>query len=186
MPATHVFEVDYRDLMCHGQSLVHRQSHYPPGPEEIILAGDGDDSQAPLCLGHCITDLKHSDYPINSNTVVAFPQRMSVFSSHVVEFKWERKGSFATSLALATSALSTFETCLVCNAPIETDSKKQSIIDKGYTCLADDFYNSKAQRRKTYDNWKMFCDHQVQSGQLLCSEISGRNEDAEVNVEVHH
>lgn len=81
-----------------------RQTHYPPGPEEIILAGDGDDSQAPLCLGHCIADLKHLDCPINSSAVVAFPQRMSVFSSHVIDFKWERKRGFATSLALATSA----------------------------------------------------------------------------------
>lgn len=81
-----------------------RQTHYPPGPEEIILAGDGDDSQAPLCLGHCITDPKHLDCPINSSAVVAFPQRMNVFSSHVIDFKWERKRGFATSLALATSA----------------------------------------------------------------------------------
>ncbi|UKZ61223.1 uncharacterized protein TrAtP1_002491 [Trichoderma atroviride] len=81
-----------------------RQTHYPPGPEQIILAGDGDDSQAPLCLGHCISDLKHLDYPINSGAVVPFPQRMSVFSSHVIDFKWERKRGFVTSLALATSA----------------------------------------------------------------------------------
>lgn len=81
-----------------------RQTHYPPGPEEIILAGDGDDSQAPLCLGHCIADLKHLDCPINSGTVVPFPQRMSVFSSHVIDFTWERKRGFAASLALATSA----------------------------------------------------------------------------------
>lgn len=81
-----------------------RQTHYPPGPEEIILAGDGDDSQAPICLGHCIADLKHLDSPINYGAVVAFPQRMSVFSSHVIDFEWKRKRSFATSLALATSA----------------------------------------------------------------------------------
>ncbi|KAM0445190.1 hypothetical protein ACHAO4_009895 [Trichoderma viride] len=80
----------------------------------------------------------------------------------------------------------TFETCLVCNALVETDSKKQPIIDKGYTCLADDCYDSKAQRRKTYGNWKMFWDHQVQSGHLLCPEISERNEDANVNAEVNH
>lgn len=81
-----------------------RQTHYPPGPGEVILAGDGDDSQAPLCLGHCISDLKHLDCPLNSGALVAFPQRMSVFSSHVIDFKWERKRGFATSLALATSA----------------------------------------------------------------------------------
>ncbi|KAL9487876.1 hypothetical protein ACSS6W_000153 [Trichoderma asperelloides] len=81
-----------------------RQTHYPPGPEEIILAGDGDDSQAPLCLGHCIADLKHLDFPINSGAVLPFPQRMNVFSSHIIDFKWERKRGFATSLALATSA----------------------------------------------------------------------------------
>ncbi|EHK42493.1 hypothetical protein TRIATDRAFT_319911 [Trichoderma atroviride IMI 206040] len=81
-----------------------RQTHYSPSPVENILAGDGDDSQAPLCLGHCIADLKHLDFPINAGAVVAFPQRMAVFSSHIIDFKWERKRSFATSLALATNA----------------------------------------------------------------------------------
>ncbi|PNP43615.1 hypothetical protein TGAMA5MH_04587 [Trichoderma gamsii] len=81
-----------------------RQTCYPPGPEETILAGDGDDSQGPLCLGHCIADLKHLDSPFNSGAVVPFPQRMNVFSSHIVDFKWERKRGFATSLALAANA----------------------------------------------------------------------------------
>lgn len=79
-----------------------RQTHYSPSPVENILAGDGDDSQGPLCLGHCITDLKHLDFPINAGALVAFPQRMAVFPSHIIDFKWERKRSFATSLALAT------------------------------------------------------------------------------------
>ncbi|KAL7966773.1 hypothetical protein HDV63DRAFT_159816 [Trichoderma sp. SZMC 28014] len=61
-----------------------------------------------------------------------------------------------------------FETCLVCDTPLEADDKKQPIINKGYTCLADECYDIKAQRRKTYTSWKMFWDHQVQSGHLLC------------------
>ncbi|UKZ56270.1 hypothetical protein TrVGV298_010104 [Trichoderma virens] len=81
-----------------------RQTHYPPGPEKAILAGNGDDSHAPLCLGHCIADLKHIDFPINSGAVVAFPMRMNVFQSHVIDFKWERTSGFATSLALVASA----------------------------------------------------------------------------------
>jgi hypothetical protein len=81
-----------------------QQTYYPPGPEEFILAGNGDDSQAPLCLGHCIADLKHLDFPINSGAVVAFPPRMSIFASHVIDFKWERTRGFATSVALAASA----------------------------------------------------------------------------------
>lgn len=78
------------------------------------------------------------------------------------------------------------ETCLVCNIPIETDCEKQPIINKGYTCLADECYDNKAQCRKTYTNWKMFWDHQVQSGHLLCPEINEGNEDTEVNAEAHH
>ncbi|KAI4599477.1 hypothetical protein KJ359_001919 [Pestalotiopsis sp. 9143b] len=81
-----------------------RQTHYPPGPEESILAGEGDDSQAPICLGHCIADLKHLDFPINSGAVVPFPLRMNVYTSHVVDFEWERKRGLGTSAALAAGA----------------------------------------------------------------------------------
>lgn len=63
---------------------------------------------------------------------------------------------------------SLFETCLVCSSPIETDDKKRPIINKGYTCLADECYDGKAQGRKVYANWKTFWDHQVHSGHLLC------------------
>lgn len=65
-------------------------------------------------------------------------------------------------------AASAFETCLVCDTSIEADDKKQPIINKGYTCLADECYDIKTQRRKTYTSWKMFWDHQVQSGHILC------------------
>ncbi|UKZ61226.1 uncharacterized protein TrAtP1_002494 [Trichoderma atroviride] len=77
-------------------------------------------------------------------------------------------------------AASAFGTCLVCNMPIETDAKEQLIINKGYTCLADECYDGKAQCRKTYTSWKDFWDHQVQSGHLLCPEIDTRD-DAGVN-----
>ncbi|RDA92663.1 hypothetical protein CP533_3732 [Ophiocordyceps camponoti-saundersi (nom. inval.)] len=65
-----------------------RQTHYPPGPEERILAGDGDDTKTPICLGHIIPDLKHIDFPINGGEVVAFPARMTVFKSESIHFKW--------------------------------------------------------------------------------------------------
>ncbi|PHH79272.1 hypothetical protein CDD80_5267 [Ophiocordyceps camponoti-rufipedis] len=66
-----------------------RQTHYPPAPEAKILAGDGDDSQSAICLGHIIPDLGHIDFPINSGAVVAFPSRMTVFQSHSLEFRWQ-------------------------------------------------------------------------------------------------
>ncbi|RDA89194.1 hypothetical protein CP532_0509 [Ophiocordyceps camponoti-leonardi (nom. inval.)] len=65
-----------------------RQTHYPPGPEEKILAGEGDDSTTPICLGHIIPDLKHIDFPLNGGEVVAFPARMAVFKSESIHFKW--------------------------------------------------------------------------------------------------
>ncbi|ETS83533.1 hypothetical protein PFICI_05409 [Pestalotiopsis fici W106-1] len=81
-----------------------RQTHYPPGPEDAILAGNGDDSQAPLCLGHCVADLKHIDFPINSGAIVPFLTRMRVFPSHILNFDWERKRGFLTSAALGAGA----------------------------------------------------------------------------------
>ncbi len=50
-----------------------RQTDYPPGPEETILAGSGDDTSAPICLGHFVSDLKHIDFPINSGRYPGLP-----------------------------------------------------------------------------------------------------------------
>ncbi|EXA29729.1 hypothetical protein FOVG_18810 [Fusarium oxysporum f. sp. pisi HDV247] len=66
-----------------------RQTDYPPPPEETILSGNGDDSNAPICLGHFIPDLKHLDFTLNSGSILAFPSRMRVFRTRTVDFKWD-------------------------------------------------------------------------------------------------
>ncbi|KAJ4409980.1 hypothetical protein N0V82_009348 [Gnomoniopsis sp. IMI 355080] len=78
-----------------------RQTHYPPGPEESILAGEGDDSQAPICLGHCIPDLRHIDFPINSGDIKAFPTRINVFLSQAINFKWDETRGTGHHLSLS-------------------------------------------------------------------------------------
>lgn len=77
-----------------------RQTHYPPGPEDQILAGDGDDTQASIFLVHCISDLKHIDFPINSGAVVPFTTRMKVFPSQILEFKWDDSLKSGRNLSL--------------------------------------------------------------------------------------
>lgn len=76
-------------------------NHHPPGPEEVILAGNGDDSRAPLGLGHCIADLNHLDNPINSGVVVAFPPEIRVIRAPSIDLNWDRPHSFDTAVALA-------------------------------------------------------------------------------------
>lgn len=66
-----------------------RQTHYPPGPEAAILAGQGDDTNCPIALGHCIPDLKRLEFPINSGAIVPFPTRMMVFRGSTVDFTWD-------------------------------------------------------------------------------------------------
>lgn len=66
-----------------------RQTHYCSGPEEVILSGDGDDSQAPICLGHCIPDLRRLDFPINRGAITPFSTRMKVFPTQSINFKWD-------------------------------------------------------------------------------------------------
>ncbi|KAM0476154.1 hypothetical protein ACHAPX_006571 [Trichoderma viride] len=101
-------------------------------------------------------------------------------SIHHVHFSESlKRASVCQEEADTNLATSPLETCLVCGTPIETDDKKKPIINKGYTCLADECYDGTAQGRKTYSNWSTFWDHQVQSGHLLCPEIHKGNEDAE-------
>ncbi|KAI1823013.1 hypothetical protein F4861DRAFT_540411 [Xylaria intraflava] len=77
-----------------------RQTHYPPGPEASILAGEGDDTNCPIALGHCIPDLKRLEHPINAGAIVAFPTRMKVFRGSTTDFTWdaERKASNGVSI----------------------------------------------------------------------------------------
>ncbi|KJZ78278.1 hypothetical protein HIM_02316 [Hirsutella minnesotensis 3608] len=113
-----------------------RQTHYPPGPEAKILAGDGDDSQASICLGHCIPDLKHIDFPINSGAVVAFPTRIKVFHSQSLEFKWNdtRSSGFGLSLG-AGSALAAALGLLTVKASIRLAFKNSVEEHEGYERL---------------------------------------------------
>ncbi|KAG5654842.1 hypothetical protein KAF25_009219 [Fusarium avenaceum] len=65
------------------------QTDYPPPPEDTILRGDGDDSAAPLCLGHIIRNLKDLDFPLNQHSIAAFPHRMRVFCNTTLNFTWD-------------------------------------------------------------------------------------------------
>lgn len=83
-----------------------RQTDYPPPPEETILAGDGDgdDSCAPICLGHIIPDLKHLDFPINRGAIHPFPPRMRVFNTNTLDFRWEKTTAEHTGINIGASA----------------------------------------------------------------------------------
>ncbi|WKT40442.1 hypothetical protein QSH57_005248 [Fusarium oxysporum f. sp. vasinfectum] len=78
-----------------------RQADYPPPPEDAILRGDGDDSAAPLCLGHFISNLKTLDFPLNHGSILPFPTRMRVFCNTTLNFTWDdtRLKSPGTNLA---------------------------------------------------------------------------------------
>ncbi|KAG7418134.1 hypothetical protein Forpe1208_v005279 [Fusarium oxysporum f. sp. rapae] len=78
-----------------------RQADYPPAPEDTILHGDGDDSTAPLCLGHFISNLKTLDFPLNHGSILPFPPRMRVFCNTTLNFTWDdtRLKSPGTNLA---------------------------------------------------------------------------------------
>ncbi|KAL5608705.1 hypothetical protein FOVSG1_003386 [Fusarium oxysporum f. sp. vasinfectum] len=78
-----------------------RQTDYPPPPEDTILRGDGDDSIAPLCLGHLVSDLKTLDFPLNADSILPFPPRMRVFCNTSLNFTWDdtRLKSPGTNLA---------------------------------------------------------------------------------------
>ncbi|CZR39128.1 uncharacterized protein FPRO_05680 [Fusarium proliferatum ET1] len=78
-----------------------RQTDYPPSPEDAILHGDGDDSTAPLCLGHFISNLKALDFPLNHGSILPFPPLMRPFCSSILNFTWDdtRLKSPGTNLA---------------------------------------------------------------------------------------
>ncbi|KAF4435105.1 hypothetical protein FACUT_7406 [Fusarium acutatum] len=78
-----------------------RQTDYPPSPEDAILRGDGDDSTAPLCLGHLVSNLKALDFPLNHGSILPFPSRMRVFGNSTLNFTWDdtRLRSPGTNLA---------------------------------------------------------------------------------------
>jgi len=78
-----------------------RQTDYPPSPEDAILRGDGDDSAAPLCLGHFISNLKTLDFPLNHGSILPFPPLMRPFCSSILNFTWDdtRLKSPGTNLA---------------------------------------------------------------------------------------
>lgn len=86
-----------------------RQPDYPPPPEDTILLGDGDDSAAPLCLGHIIPNLKSLDFPLNQHSTLAFPHRMKVFCNTTLNFTWDdtRLKSPGTNLAAGAPILAT-------------------------------------------------------------------------------
>ncbi|CAF3434845.1 unnamed protein product [Fusarium graminearum] len=48
-----------------------RQTDYYPPPEDVILLGDRDDSQATIYLGQFISDLKRLNFPLNRDSINA-------------------------------------------------------------------------------------------------------------------
>lgn len=81
-----------------------RQTHYPPGPETAILAGRGDDTNCPIALGHCVPDLKHLEFPINSGAILPFPTRMKVFRASTIDFTWDITQETSRGFGIAAGA----------------------------------------------------------------------------------
>jgi hypothetical protein len=84
-----------------------RQTDYPPAPEDTILRGDGDDSTAPLSLGHFTSSLKTLDFPLNHGSILPFPPHMRVFCNSTLNFTWDdtRLRSPGTNLAAGAPVL---------------------------------------------------------------------------------
>jgi hypothetical protein len=65
-----------------------RQTHYPPPPEAAVLGGCTG-KEAPICLGHIISDLKSFDDPMNPQGIEPLPPNMPVFSTTMINFQWD-------------------------------------------------------------------------------------------------
>lgn len=63
-----------------------RQPDYCPEREQDM--GSGND-EAPLCLGHFISDLKHLDFVLNRSKIEKFPASMPVHHTKSLQFEWK-------------------------------------------------------------------------------------------------
>jgi hypothetical protein len=80
-----------------------RQTDYPPPPEAAILRGCTG-TEAPICLGHIIGDLKTFDFPKNPDTIEPLPRNMRVFSTRMMDFRWNDSRSQENSVDIGASA----------------------------------------------------------------------------------
>lgn len=80
-----------------------RQTDYPPPPEAAIKRGCTG-VEAPICLGHIIEDLKSLDFAMNPDTIEPFPPNMRVFSTPMIDFRWNDARSQDKSVDVGASA----------------------------------------------------------------------------------
>jgi hypothetical protein len=80
-----------------------RQTDYPPPPQAAIIRGCIG-PEAPICLGHVFHDLKMLDHPINRHRIESLPRDMRVFSTRMIDFKWEDSKSQEKSMDMGASA----------------------------------------------------------------------------------
>ncbi|KAJ4009466.1 hypothetical protein NW752_009055 [Fusarium irregulare] len=97
-----------------------RQADHLPSSEDTILLGDGDDSQATICLGHFISDLKHLDFPLNRGSILPFPRRMVVYRNSVLNFTWDDNKTNAPGINLAAGAPVLAVTGIAAGASLQT------------------------------------------------------------------
>ncbi|KAI1069300.1 hypothetical protein LB507_008585 [Fusarium sp. FIESC RH6] len=97
-----------------------RQADHFPSSEDTILLGDGDDSQATICLGHFISDLKHLDFPLNRGSILPFPRRMVVYRSSVLNFTWDDSKITSPGINLAAGVPVLAATGITVGASLQT------------------------------------------------------------------
>jgi hypothetical protein len=57
-----------------------------------------------MCLGHIIEDLKTLDFAMNSDTIEPLPRNMRVFSTRMIDFRWDDARSQEKSVDMGASA----------------------------------------------------------------------------------
>lgn len=57
-----------------------------------------------MCLGHVVEDLKTLDFTMNSNSIEPLPRNVRVFSTRMVDFRWEDARSQEHSVNMGASA----------------------------------------------------------------------------------
>jgi len=70
-----------------------KQTHYPPPPGHNKIINGCAGGEAPICLGHVITDLRRLDQPLNPFSVQPFSGGMRAWYTKEEDLKWDGANS---------------------------------------------------------------------------------------------
>ncbi|ETS83529.1 hypothetical protein PFICI_05405 [Pestalotiopsis fici W106-1] len=92
--------------------------------------------------------------------------------SHAHFLEAVKDSSVSKILTETPSASPTPGTCLVCDMPIDKNDEETGAASRDFVCLADECYDTSSHSRVRYPNWTEFWAHQIQSGHLICPDVS--------------